>query len=155
MRGDALELDPTVDASAFATFYLGAFPAESALVEGTMRAVREQLSVHTDAGGVARYDNDDYHRISADPDRVPGNPWILCTLWLAEHDVARAADSEGVQAALDHVRWVRAKATASMILPEQIDPYDGQHLSVAPLTWSHAQVVSVVQACLAVQRNAR
>lgn len=155
MQGDALELDRTVDSSAFATFHLGVFPAESALVEGTMRAVRERLTVHTDVGGVARYENDAYHRISAEPGRVPGNPWILCALWLAEYDLARAADGAGVQAALDHVRWARAKATESMVLPEQIDPYDGQHLSVAPLTWSHAQVVSVVQACLEARRNAR
>jgi len=46
------------------------------------------------------------------------------------------------------VRWARSKATPSLILPEQIDPYDGQPLSVAPLTWSHAQVVSVVHAYL-------
>jgi len=151
---DALELDPAVDASTFAVFHFGVFPAESALVEGTMRAVREKLTVPTDVGGVARYENDEYHRISAD-ERITGNPWILCTLWLAEHDVARTANLEGVQAALDRVRWARAKATESMILPEQIDPYDGQHLAVAPLTWSHAQVVSVVQACLEARRRAR
>jgi glucoamylase len=153
-RGETLELDPAIDASAFAAFYLGVFPAESALVEGTMRAIRERLWVDTEVGGVARYENDDYHRIYADSERVPGNPWILCTLWLAEHDVANGG-SEGVQSALDRVRWARAKATASMILPEQVDPYDAQHLSVAPLTWSHAQVVSIVQACLAARRNAR
>jgi glucoamylase len=151
---DQLELDPTVDASTFAVFHLGVFPAQSALVEGTMRAVREKLTVQTDVGGVARYEKDAYHRNFAD-ERITGNPWILCTLWLAEHDVAGGTDGEGVQAALDRVRWVRAKATESMILPEQIDPYDGQHLSVAPLTWSHAQVVSVVQACLAAQRHSR
>ncbi len=144
-------LDATVDASTFAAFHLDVFSAESALVQGTMRAIREHLAVQTDVGGVARYENDAYHRISAESDRVPGNPWILCMLWLAEHDVA-AAGVEGVQAALDRVRWARAKATESMILPEQVDPYDGQHLSVAPLTWSHAQVVSVVQACLEARR---
>lgn len=151
VNGDALELDPTVDSSAFAAFHLGVFPPESALVEGTMRAIREKLWVHTDAGGVARYENDDYHRISAETRRVPGNPWILCTLWLAEHDLAKG----NVESALDHVRWARAHATPSMILPEQIDPYDGQPLSVAPLTWSHAQVVSVVHGCLETRRRMR
>lgn len=151
--GDAPELDKTVDASAFATFYLGVFPAESALVEGTMRAIRERLAVHTETGGIARYENDAYHRIYAETDRIPGNPWILCTLWLAEYEAALGEDD--VQAALDRVRWARAKATESMILPEQIDPHDGQQLSVAPLTWSHAQVVSVVQACLERRRNPR
>lgn len=153
LNGDALELDPTIDASVFATFHLGMFPATSALVEGTMRAVQQGLWVRTDTGGVARYENDAYHRISGETDRVPGNPWILCTLWLAEYDIARAADLASLQPALDHVRWARARATLSMILPEQIDPYGGQHLSVAPLTWSHAQIVSIVHGYLDARRR--
>jgi glucoamylase len=137
-------IDKTVDASAFATFYLGVFPATSAMVTGTMRAIRERLWVHTEAGGIARYENDSYHRISDETGRVPGNPWIICTLWLAEHTVAAAGSVEELQSALDLVRWARSKATQSLVLPEQIDPYNGQALSVAPLTWSHAQVISVV-----------
>ena len=148
-------LDKTVDASAFAVFHLGVFPAASALVEGTMRAIREKLWVQTDVGGVARYENDQYHRISGEPGRVTGNPWILCTLWLAEHVMAKASTRDSLERALDLVRWARAKATASMILPEQIDPYDGQPLSVAPLTWSHAQVISVVHGYLDVLRGLR
>ncbi len=150
-RGFAADgaLDTTVDASSgFGAFYFGAFPAASGMVEGTMRAIRERLAVHTEAGGIARYENDAYHRISSETVRVPGNPWILCTLWLAEHRIATAGSIAELQSALDFVRWARAKATPSLILPEQIDPYDGQPLSVAPLTWSHAQVVSVVHAYL-------
>ena len=153
--GGALTLDETVDASAFATFYLGVFPSSSAMVEGTMRAIREKLWVRTDTGGAARYENDAYHRISEEVERVPGNPWILCTLWLAEHVIAKATSIEGLQRALDLVRWARAKATPSMILPEQIDPYDGQPLSVAPLTWSHAQVISIVHGYLDALRRLR
>ena len=145
-RGISLngEIDRTVDASAFGTFYLGVLPASSAMVTGTMRAIRERLWVQTDVGGVARYENDSYHRISDETGRVPGNPWIICTLWLAEHTVATASSVEELQSALDLVRWARAKATTSLVLPEQVDPYNGQPLSVAPLTWSHAQVISVV-----------
>jgi GH15 family glucan-1,4-alpha-glucosidase len=79
---------------------------------------------------------------------VPGNPWILCTLWLAEHVIAKATTVEGLQRALDLVRWARAHATPAMILPEQVDPHSGEALSVAPLTWSHAQVISVVHGYL-------
>jgi glucoamylase len=154
-REGALELDATVDASAFALFHLGIFPPSSRMVEGTMQAIRDRLSLQTETGGIARYENDAYHRISDDSTRVPGNPWILCTLWLAEHDIARASSIESLQPALDHVRWARAKATQSMVLPEQIDPYDGQPLSVAPLTWSHAQVVSVIHGYLDAVRHLR
>jgi GH15 family glucan-1,4-alpha-glucosidase len=148
LRDDALELDATVDSSTFAVFYLGVFPAASAMVEGTMRAIRETLTVQTDVGGIARYENDAYHRISPEMERIPGNPWVLCTLWLAEHDIATATGRDSLQRALDRVRWARAHATTSMVLPEQVDPYDGQPLSVAPLTWSHAQVISVVHGYL-------
>ena len=60
-----------------------------------------------------------------------------------------------LQSALDLVRWARSKASPSLVLPEQIDPYDGQPLSVAPLTWSHAQVISVVRAYIDAMRDLR
>ena len=151
---DTLEIDPTIDASAFGTFYLDVFPAESAMVEGTMRAIREKLWVPTETGGVARYEHDRYHR-TADDDAIPGNPWLICTLWLAEHAVARATSVAELQSALDLVRWARSKARPSLILPEQIDPESGAPLSVAPFTWSHAQVVSVVRGYLEALRFLR
>jgi GH15 family glucan-1,4-alpha-glucosidase len=155
LRDDVLELDRTIDSSAFAAFYLGVFPATSAMVEGTMNAIREHLWVQTEVGGVARYENDAYHRISEETERVPGNPWLISTLWLAEHAIAKATTVGELQSALDLVRWARSKAPASLVLPEQVNPYDGQALSVAPLTWSHAQVVSVVRGYLDALRKLR
>jgi glucoamylase len=155
LTGDDLVLDRTVDASAFATFHLGVFSPASAMVEGTMKAMRDKLWVQTEIGGLARYENDGDHKISEETERVPGNPWILCTLWLAEHAIARAQSVAELQSALDLVRWARSKASASLILPEQIDPYDGQPLSVAPLTWAHAQVISVVRGYLEATRKLR
>ena len=155
LNGDVLEIDKTVDASVFATFYLDVFPADSAMVEGTMNTIRERLAVQTEVGGIARYEGDAYHRISEEMARVPGNPWLICTLWVAEHSIARARSMDDLQSALDIVRWARSKASASLVLPEQIDPYDGQPLSVAPLTWSHAQIVSVVRAYIRAARTLR
>lgn len=155
LNGDALEIDKTIDASAFGTFYFGTFAPTSALVEGTMRAIRAKLTVETEVGGIARYENDSYHRVSEETTRVPGNPWLICTLWTAEHVIARARSVSELQSALDIVRWARSKATQSLILPEQVNPYDGKPLSVAPLTWSHAQVVSVVRGYLDALRAMR
>lgn len=155
LSGETLVLDKTVDASAFAIFHLGVFPATSALVSGTMNAIRTHLRVQTDVGGLARYERDPYHRISEETDRVPGNPWLICTLWLAEYAIARATSVAELQEALDLVRWARSKAPQSLVLPEQIDPYDGSPLSVAPLTWSHAQVISVVRGYLRAMRRFR
>ena len=55
-----------------------------------MRAVEQKLWVKTGVGGVARYENDYYHRVSSDIATVPGNPWFICTLWLADYFIARA-----------------------------------------------------------------
>jgi GH15 family glucan-1,4-alpha-glucosidase len=143
-----LQLDRTIDASAFATFYLGTFAAESAMVEGTIRAVRERLWVQSEVGGVARYENDRYQRVAGEAADVPGNPWVICTLWLAEHAIARATSVAELQSALDLVRWARSKARPSLVLPEQVHPFTGAPLSVCPFIWSHAQVVSVVRGYL-------
>lgn len=150
-----LEVDKTVDSSTFAVFYLDVFPPTSATVSGTMDAIRERLWVQTEIGGVARYEGDAYHRVSEETSRVPGNPWLICTLWLAEHAIRKAQTVAELQSALDLVRWARSKAPQSLVLPEQINPYDGQPLSVAPLTWSHAQVVSVVRSYLEARRKIR
>ena len=147
--GDKLTIDRTVDASLFGTFFLGAFPPGSALVEGSMAAIRESLRVDTEVAGYARYGGDVYHRISEETSRVPGNPWIIVTLWIAEHAVASARSGSELHAALQHLFWVRSKALNSLVLPEQLHPYDGSALSVAPLTWSHAQLISVVRSYVA------
>lgn len=155
VEGDHLVLDRTVDASLFATFYFDVFPAASVMVEGTMRALRERLWVKTEVGGVARYEGDAYHRISEETERVPGNPWVLCTLWLAEYAAAHASKPHELAPALDLVRWVMSKAIGSCVLPEQLHPYDGSPLSVAPFTWSHGQLVSVVLHYLEAGRKLR
>src|SRR2546428_6633887 len=119
-----------------------------------MRGVRETLWVQTEIGGVARYENDRYQR-AAETEDLPGNPWVICTLWLAEHAIARATSVAELQSALDLVRWARSKARPSLILPEQVHPHTGAALSVAPFTWSHAQVISVVRGYLEALRFLR
>ncbi len=44
----------------------------------------------------------------------------------------------------DTLNWVVAQGNAAHILPEQMDPFTGEALSVAPLTWSHATFVDTV-----------
>ncbi|MFZ2493148.1 MAG: glycoside hydrolase family 15 protein [Thermoanaerobaculia bacterium] len=153
--GDSgLEIDKTVDSSAFAAFHLGVFPATSATVEATMKAIRETLRVPS-AGGIARYENDSFQRSVGEGDETSGNPWVISTLWLAEHAIASARTPEDLQGALDLVRWARSTATSSMTLPEQVDPEGDPPLSVSPLAWSHAQVISVVDGYLANLRRLR
>ena len=154
LQDEELQLDRTVDASVFATFYFGVFGADTAIVDETMRAMREKLWVQTEVGGVARYENDRYQRVP-DTEHLPGNPWVICTLWLAEHTISRATSIAELQSALDLLRWARSKARPSLVLPEQVHPVSGAPLSVAPFSWSHAQVISVVRGYLDSLRTLR
>lgn len=137
----AWEPDMTVDASLFGLFRFGVFAPESAEVRATMRAVEERLWVRTEVGGVARYEGDGYMRVA---DGVPGNPWFICTLWLADYKIALAQTADDLRAALDLLRWAVRRALPSGVLAEQVHPLTGAPLSVSPLTWSHATFVSTV-----------
>src|SRR3712207_7087610 len=62
---------------------------------------------------VARYENDYYHRISNDIASVPGNPWFICTLWLADYFVSRAKTVAELKAALPIFEWTADHALES------------------------------------------
>ena len=93
-----------------------------------------KLWVETSVGGIARYTNDFYHRVGNDTEHVPGNPWFICTMWLAEYDIMRANNLTELNKALPILEWVVDRALASGALAEQIDPYTNEPLSVSPLT---------------------
>jgi GH15 family glucan-1,4-alpha-glucosidase len=134
-------VDATIDSSLAFTFLYGAFDAETAAVKDTMRAIRNRLWVETGIGGLARYENDEYHRVSRE---VQGNPWFICTLWLARWHVAVAKTLEDLKEAMALISWVVKYASPSGILAEQLNPHDATPISVSPLVWSHAEFVLTV-----------
>ncbi len=133
----------------FGLWYFGMYAADDPRIIATMQALRERLWCKTPVGGMARYENDYYHQVSQDVQNVPGNPWFVCTLWLAQHAIATAKKDEDLKQAVDLLNWTVSHALSSGILAEQVDPYTHQPLSVSPLTWSHAAVVLTVQEYLA------
>jgi GH15 family glucan-1,4-alpha-glucosidase len=137
-----LERDMTIDSALYALFAFGAFPANDPRIEQTMRQTLSRLWVQTEVGGMARYENDYYFRRSEDIARIPGNPWIICTLWAAQYYIARASQLRDLDTALGLMLWAATRAEESGILSEQIHPMTGEPLSVSPLTWSHAEFVS-------------
>ena len=141
-KGGATEVDSTLDASLYGTFGFGAYPPDDPRVAATMAQVRATLWCPTPTGGIARYENDPYHRTRSD---VPGNPWFVTTLWLAQYHVARATSRQDLEPAMELLNWVADRAAPSGVLAEQIDPDTNAPLSVSPLTWSHAAFVTVVQ----------
>jgi len=146
-KGNFLK-DQTVDSSVYGIFEFGVLPADDPKVEKTMKTVESVLWVKTDVGGIARYQNDYYQRVGEDFEKVPGNPWPICTLWLAEWYIAKAKSMEDMKKGKDLLQWVADHALESGVLAEQIHPYNNQPLSVSPLTWSHSTVVLTVIECL-------
>ena len=139
---DVYDVDEVLDASLYAIFKFHLFEVADERVASTMRAVEEKLWVKTRVGGVARYENDYYHRISNDIAAVPGNPWFICTMWLADYYISRAQTPGELKMALPILEWTAGHALESGVLAEQVNPYTNDPISVSPLTWSHATVVS-------------
>ena len=137
--------DTTVGASMFAAFFFGAFDANDPLIESTMRAVEARLWIPTAIGGVARFEYDAYMRVTND---VTGNPWFICTLWLASYRIAIAKSVEDLKGVLEILEWTAERALPSGVLAEQINPLTGEPVSVSPLTWSHSTFVETVASYL-------
>jgi oligosaccharide amylase len=141
---NSFEYDATIDASLFGTFYFGAFSSDDVMVQNTMKAVEERLTAKTKIGGVARYENDGYMRVTDDIQNVAGNPWFICTLWLADYRIAVAKSLGDLEKAVEVLEWVIERALPSGVLAEQVNPLNGAPVSVSPLTWSHSTVVATV-----------
>ncbi|ULL20089.1 glycoside hydrolase family 15 protein [Paenibacillus sp. H1-7] len=136
--------DRTYESSVYGIFEFGVLPADDEHVVRTMEANRARLTIKTDVGGVARYYHDYYFQRSSDIENIPGNPWIICTLWIAEWEIECAKTVADLASPRRTLEWVVKHAMESGILPEQLDPFDGSPVSVAPLTWSHATFVLAV-----------
>ena len=138
------EYDDILDSSMYAIFSMGMLDVHDQRVDKTMRAIEKELWVKTAVGGLARYTNDYYHSVTNDIKNVPGNPWFICTLWLAEWHIAKAKTPDELKKALPIFDWVADHALESGVLAEQVHPYSNAPLSVSPLTWSHATVVGTL-----------
>ncbi len=137
--------DMVIDSSMTGLYQFGMFDVQSDEIKRTMQAIEDRLIVKTDVGGVARYENDYYHQVSQDIANVPGNPWFICSCWLAEYKIESAATIAALSEALQWLRWAQTHALPSGVLAEQINPYTHEPLSVSPLTWSHAEYAGAIR----------
>lgn len=144
-RGDGPPVvDLTPESSTMGPFLLGLLPADDPRMEATARRIEEHLQVRTAVGGIARYRDDYYFRPGGGSAEVPGNPWVICTLWLARWHLARARTMDELEPATRLIDWTLRYALLSGALPEQLDPHSGYPLSVAPLTWSHSTLIDTL-----------
>lgn len=133
-----IRYDDTIDSSSFfGVFMYDLFPVDSTEVTSAVQTLETVFSVSTESPGIPRYENDDYYR--GDPNSL-GNWWIITSLWLAQY-YGMVDQPERMLAVL---AWVKSHTEPSGILPEQLDPKTGEFMSVAPLTWSHAEYVSTL-----------
>lgn len=142
IKDGKIEIDATIDASLCGIFAFGAYSPDDDKVKSTIRQIREKLWCENHFGGLARYENDLYHRSDDD---TPGNPWFITTLWLAQYYIASAKKRNDLDKALELMEWVAGHALASGVLAEQVNPHTNAPISVSPLTWSHATFIAVVQ----------
>lgn len=140
--GPCLEADPLIDASMAGVFLFGVLPPEDKRVASTMSAIYERLWVRSPIGGLARYEDDYYFQVTSDVRNVPGNPWFISTLWMAEWYIAIAKSLRDLEPARDLLEWTSRHTSEAGLLAEQIHPFTGEPLSVMPLTWSHAAYIS-------------
>ncbi len=134
--------DDSCDASLWGLFAFGLYAADDERITATFAALKEKLWINTNVGGLARYEGDSYHRVDT---RFPGNPWFICTLWLADHLTDKAHNEKELQESIKILEWVAEHALPSGVLAEQVHPVTGKPLSVSPLTWSHATFVATTR----------
>ena len=123
--------DERIDASVLLGLKLGLLPWDDARTRAVVDVVERRLWNAT-VGGLGRYEGDQYYGLE--------NPWIICTLWLAE---ARLRLGDRLRCR-ELIEWVANHATPTLLLPEQIDGRTGEPKSATPLTWSHSTFVDVV-----------
>lgn len=136
--------DTTVDMSSFfGPWYFGVVDVNDERMERAAKTVEEKLRVHDNSDGYVRYEADNYYKMQ---DAASPNPWVVTTMWVAQFYIEKAETLEGLQRAHELLSWTASHATQSGVLAEQMHPHTRQHLSTAPLIWSHAEYVITCQA---------
>jgi GH15 family glucan-1,4-alpha-glucosidase len=140
-----IEYNATLDlSSVFGAFMFGLFPVGSDELKSSVETMSNAFGVQNGVIGLPRYENDHYNRVSP---TVPGNWWIISTLWWAQYYL----ENNQLDTAMSSLDWVAQHTDSTGILPEQVSPLDNSFVSVAPLTWSHAEYVATLLDTIAEQ----
>lgn len=138
IKNGQIEYNTTLDTSSvFGVFMFGLFPADSEELQRAIETLTETFHPIPGQTGLPRYENDRYYRVS---DGITGNWWFNTSLWLAQYYI----ETNDLPSAYAVLEWVQSHADSTGVLPEQISPFDGTFVSVAPLSWSHAEFVGTL-----------
>ncbi len=135
---DKMAYDDQLDISSlYGPFMFADLPLDDHRLAGMAEQAEKHLFNTSPIGGVVRSENDAYFLSKT---QYTGNPWAVCTLWLAQyfHNARRTDEARKL------VDWALARAYPSGVISEQFDPEDGMALSVAPLVWSHAELLNTI-----------
>lgn len=138
VRNGVVEYNDNIDnSSIFGAFMYGLFPIGSPELTAAVATQAERFGVNNGAVALPRYENDNYCRTD---DSITGNYWLIASLWRAQYLIEIGQPDEANKV----LAWVKDQSMSSGIMPEQISPIDGSAISVAPLTWSHAEYVATL-----------
>ncbi|MBM6403813.1 glycoside hydrolase family 15 protein [Phycicoccus sp. CSK15P-2] len=132
-----------VDAALLLIPTVGFLPADDERVQGTIRAVEEDL-LH--GGFLLRY------RTSSGVDGLDGeeNPFLACSFWLAE-SYARCGRLDDARGLMDRLLAVRNDLG---LLSEEYDPATGRLLGNFPQAFSHLALVQAADAIVGAEKAA-
>lgn len=134
----SVSFDNTLDVSSlYGAMMFGLHGSKVDSIKQTAAKVQELLADKSPSGGVTRYQHD--HYFESDPAYM-GNPWFITTLWVAQFNLRNKETDK----ARERIDWTIKHALSSGVLSEQINPTDGTPLSVAPLVWSHAELINTI-----------
>lgn len=139
---EQITYDKTLDMSSiYGVFAFGVLDIDDPRLTRAISEVEARILCKTGVSGVARYEHDRYF---CSVEGVPGNPWIITTLWLAQYYIARAKNESDFEEARKWIAWTVKFSAKSGVLSEQLHPYTGEQLSATPLSWSHAEYLLTV-----------
>jgi oligosaccharide amylase len=127
--------------SIYGVFAFGVLPAGDTRLKKAFDIYIDRLTVKTEVGGIARFEGDIYNHVGGD---YPGNPWIVTTMWVCQYLIETAKTSKDLDEVKHWFDWVAAHTNEAGILPEQLHPFTGNHLSATPLVWSHAEFITTM-----------
>jgi GH15 family glucan-1,4-alpha-glucosidase len=131
-----LEYDETIDISSlYGPYMFAQLALDDERMKSTFEQMKQKLLNSSPIGGVIRYPGDDYFLERL---QYKGNPWVVCTLWMAQYMNAAGQKDE----ALGLLSWAKDRSLPGGALSEQFDPETGSTLGVVPLVWSQAEYIN-------------
>ncbi|MEM9336823.1 MAG: glycoside hydrolase family 15 protein [Patescibacteria group bacterium] len=141
-----LEYDKTIDSSSFyGPVLFEVFYLDDEVIKRSLATIEDKLQVRSTSKGFVRYEGDGYYTMQ---DAGSPNPWVVTTLWVAQYYIEIAETIDDLKRPYELLEWTESHSTKAGVLAEQMHPHTREHLSTAPLTWSHAEYVLTVDAYL-------